>query len=323
MQNWVRKCDDEHCCISEVTPLLPTRVLDLGVNPDYESARLVETQNQRENYIALSYCWGNSGTLTTTSQTLQDRKLGIRFADLPQTFRNVVDLAWMLSIRYVWIDSLCIIQENLADWEEEAPKMAEIYSNSYLTISAAHAHNPSEGCIPRQQMFSYCSLEGKSAGMNTEWDQRDFVKIDLSLSFRRQSKLFFTRSWMPMSNTTSPRVYCNGHYGEKGDPIFLERVSSRAWTLQERLLSPRLLHFCRDQMFWECKSLFTAEDGTRFDLETSSIDSILQAERNSTSEQGHQTEFVSFTGGFEPQLPNYLWEPGWLSVIRDYTRRRL
>lgn len=323
IRSWVRSCDIGHTCHQKTIPVLPTRVLDIGTQFTSGSVLLWETQGARGRYLALSHSWGKSKILTTKRQTLQNHKSGISISNLPPTFCEAVQIAAGLGIQYVWIDSLCIIQDDFADWEREAPKMAHIYNNAYLTVSASHALNPSEGCFPRARFFEYYPLDSYSLGAKDTWNYLNFVPVQVSLSFRRQSRLFFTKAWMPPSDVKNPKVYCNGNFGRKCDPIELEPLTSRGWTLQERLLSPRVLHFTREQMYWECKRCFVSEDGTRFDPKAFSLDSVLQSHKICPTEE-IKADFMSFVP--QTTLPPYeygRWKGGWLSIVSDFSRRKL
>lgn len=173
MKDWVEECDDTHsgCHVARGTArLLPTRLLDLGPLPhgnafdsmpgdprsilDDTSFSLVETKPKEEGvYVALSYCWGQYLAYKTTHSNLHKHKTqgGIKYADLPKTLQDAVFLVRYLGIRYVWADCLCIIQDDAADWEHEASRMADVYSNAYLTISAARANHCGEGFLnPRK-----------------------------------------------------------------------------------------------------------------------------------------------------------------------------
>jgi hypothetical protein len=97
-----------------------------------------------EGTLTLSHCWGMSQIITTKRDTVEDRKKGISIRELPQTFQDVVSIARYLQVQYVWINSLCIIQDDRSDWEREASKMAEIYTNSYLAIAATFSADHSD-----------------------------------------------------------------------------------------------------------------------------------------------------------------------------------
>ncbi|PKS05607.1 hypothetical protein jhhlp_008125 [Lomentospora prolificans] len=320
---WVHACDAGHKCHPTEPPALPTRVLDLGSPPTFESVKLVETKGGKGQYVALSHSWGGVDILTTKRQTLQAHAAGIPIGKLPQTFLDTVQIATGLGIRYVWIDSLCIVQDDFEDWEREAPRMAEVYSNAYLTVSSSHALNPTEGCFPRWRMFEYTPSDNLSTGTREKWNHLDFVPLPTSVSFRRPSKLFLHKGWLPPSAIEAPTVYRNGNFGSKRDPIASETLSSRAWTLQERLLSPRVLHFGRDQMFWQCQSCFIAEDGSRFDPAIFSLDAVIETQRVNPADKSAAV-FMSFVP--EASIPSQeegRFKGGWLHVVADFSRRRL
>ena len=111
---------------------LPTRVLDVsGKNLRLQELDLTDTP-----YVALSHCWGNTATIMSTESNLSAYENKIRESDLPAAFLDAVTVTQKLGISYLWIDSLCIIQDSLGDWLRECPKMGAYYRNAYFTISA-------------------------------------------------------------------------------------------------------------------------------------------------------------------------------------------
>ena len=180
-------------------------------------------------------------------------------------------------MRYLWIDSLCIIQDDHDDWETESPRMSQVYLNSYLTVAASSSKSSSEGCFPLFRSRSYVSMDGVCSGEAVpKRNPLEFVKADFVLTVDdAYCRLYFAKEWMRASSKAQPMVYWIGTFGKSFDPIATEYLSSRAWTLQERLLSPRILHYGQEQMFWECKQCFSAEDGTLFNPGISSIDNVL------------------------------------------------
>jgi hypothetical protein len=123
---------------------LPTRILKL--EPKDRRVRLVPSAGQLGRYACLSHCWGQHRPVTTTKATLASFIAdGIAWADMPATFRDAITLAEKLGIFYIWIDSLCIVQDDLDDWTRESLSMAGIYANGCLTIAAASAASCSEG----------------------------------------------------------------------------------------------------------------------------------------------------------------------------------
>jgi hypothetical protein len=97
--------------------------------------------------MTLSHCWGPAQLITTTANTIEQKKAGIPLEDLPQTFKDAVALTRNLGIRYLWIDSLCIKQLDKDDWEREASKMGSVYLHSYLNIAATSSAEGRAGCF--------------------------------------------------------------------------------------------------------------------------------------------------------------------------------
>lgn len=169
MATWVKDCNNHHPKCQRSTDSdaqLPTRLLDLHSLPegnDFEGVagdpralltdatlKLVENgPDSQGQYIALSYCWGKALPYTTTSTNLKKHTKdgGIKYMQLPETLRDAIFLTRYLGIRYLWADCLCIVQDDKADWEREASRMADVYSNAYLTLAATRASHCGEGFL--------------------------------------------------------------------------------------------------------------------------------------------------------------------------------
>lgn len=187
IDKWLENCNGTHLdCprLKDQKALLPTRLLDLSSLPnkadfskaqgdprklmDDKAFRLVEnSQGSTGQYITLSYCWGKSLAYTTTTANLQMHKQdgGIKYAQLPKTLQDAVFLVRNLGFQYLWADCLCIIQDDKADWEHEAARMANVYTNAYLTIAATRASHCGEGFLQERkskdrQMVSFADQEG-------------------------------------------------------------------------------------------------------------------------------------------------------------------
>ncbi|KAF2114725.1 heterokaryon incompatibility protein-domain-containing protein, partial [Lophiotrema nucula] len=129
------ECDEEHNnCNFDLMPL-PTRVINVGL--DGETPFLWETDGEREWYATLSYCWGKLPQLKTTKARLEEFKKGLPMDEISLTTADAIEICQKLSIPYLWIDALCIIQDDEDDWQREAGRMCDIYSSSYITIAAA------------------------------------------------------------------------------------------------------------------------------------------------------------------------------------------
>jgi hypothetical protein len=101
--NWLSECNTHHSCGPTATPF-PTRVIDVGEATDQNYVRLCESSGESGRYACLSYCWGSSPKYTTTKKTMESRKKGIRFSDIPKTLQDAIVVIRALGIRYIWID---------------------------------------------------------------------------------------------------------------------------------------------------------------------------------------------------------------------------
>ena len=179
--------------------------------------RLIEANLANVPYTTLSHCWGTVPTLITTSATLKKHKALLPISELPQSFRDAVRFTRTLGISYLWIDSICIIQDCEEDWRVECPKMGAYYRNSFLTLSALESPD------------SHC-------GFLTHRVVCDAIEVGESTGIRMRHRL------------------------KERSTIFKKAVlNTRGWVLQERLLSTRVLHFTRQELFWECQTISASE----------------------------------------------------------------
>ncbi|ENH67407.1 hypothetical protein FOC1_g10010677 [Fusarium oxysporum f. sp. cubense race 1] len=149
IQSWIKECVGTHeGCRSQIQDqsasfICPKRLLDLS------NGTLVLRENLGQNlrYACLSHCWGKIKIVKTTTQTIGSFKTEVPLDQLSKTFRDAVDICRSLGIIYLWIDSLCIIQDSPEDWREQAAQMADVYQHSFLTIAATKSHDGSQGCF--------------------------------------------------------------------------------------------------------------------------------------------------------------------------------
>ena len=134
---------------------LPTRVIDVNPSSDSQNPRLVATRGENEKYVALSHCWGSlmeseaGKHARTLSSNIQTMLAEIPLHLLPQNFQDAVTTVRELGLRYLWIDALCIIQDDPLDWAREAAKMGDVYGSAYLTIAATSATSSTDGFLRR------------------------------------------------------------------------------------------------------------------------------------------------------------------------------
>lgn len=175
-------------------------------------------------YAALSYCWGGHLPLRTTRLNVDKHRDAISWTALPRTFQDAISVTRKLSISYIWIDSLCIIQDDTEDWEQEAVLMANVYQYAIITLSAATAKNPTEGLFKETTTETVLDLKDKCSGRS-----------------------------VPLIYVRSPN-----HEESREHVLF-----SRAWVYQERLLSTRVLHFGSSELVWECMEKRGCECGAQ------------------------------------------------------------
>lgn len=154
---WLHNCSTTHqrCHSMEAgtSTLLPTRVIDVGPPDGIQNPRLKITSGMEGDYTILSHCWGRAPLLTTTLSELDSRVDGISMDLLPQNFQDAVKITRKLHLRYLWLDSLCIIQDSPKDWEQESSQMGKYYANAWLTISADAALNSYGGMLNKRSIL--------------------------------------------------------------------------------------------------------------------------------------------------------------------------
>ncbi|EIW52286.1 HET-domain-containing protein, partial [Trametes versicolor FP-101664 SS1] len=117
--------------------------------------RLVSTIGQRGEYLTLSYVWGGDQIHKTTSTNLSMYEQGIAPSILPPTIRDAIYVTHMLGFRWLWVDSLCIIQDSETDKAHEIGRMHHIYRYAHLTIIAAIAKSVNESFLQERPFDGY------------------------------------------------------------------------------------------------------------------------------------------------------------------------
>lgn len=129
--SWTVDCNNQHRSCATAPKPLPTRLIDVGSEASGDLVKLVEFNGEtRGHYVTLSYCWGGDSTSATTRSNVASMKEGICLRDLPQTFQDARLMTRALDVQYLWIDRLCIYQDDVEDWERESSNMGSIYANA-------------------------------------------------------------------------------------------------------------------------------------------------------------------------------------------------
>ncbi|KAF2118798.1 heterokaryon incompatibility protein-domain-containing protein [Lophiotrema nucula] len=215
-KRWIANCIENHAaCGLGLPSRLPKRILNIS-QPDL--IFLVEpSEETRGQYACQSYCWGDSHTVITDASTYENHKAGISVTSLPKTFRETIAFARSLNLQYLWIDAMCIIQDSIEDWRAEAAKMAQYYSNAYITLAATMS----------------ASAEGGLFQPND----------DIVLKNKTQTWLVRACRHLGIADAANATLF------------------GRGWIFQERLLSPRVIHFTTTELCFECNHHSTCECG--------------------------------------------------------------
>ena len=234
IKSWLSECIDHERCNLDISSggkidnrnvPLPARCI--YVPPGDEGLRLEETNNKRGAYITLSHRWNEETEICKTKKDNYHCRLDGAFGDLPVLFRNICHIAKKLGIRYVWIDSLCIVQDDKIDWEREAPKMSQYYQFSTLSVAGT---DPSR----KYGLFTQFSDDYQPWSRMARLPYRDIGSKH--------------RGWF--------YVYKRKHeiHKQYEDEIKNSELLQRGWIVQEWILSRRILWYTPNGLYWECVS---------------------------------------------------------------------
>lgn len=241
VNSWLQQCTRRHAACMAPLSKLPKRLVSVS----REIPQLIETKALAySKYVTLSHCWGNSvDMIKTTKGNLTHRKAGIDWEELPQIFKDAIALTRSIDCQWIWIDSLCIIQDDEIDWEEESIKMAEIYSNSFLNIAATFSPTSFGSC------FSSRRCPGDHADNYKDWAVEAVELVEYSNDKNAGLQVRVSQSL--------GHDYIVHHVRRGRDET--APLLGRAWAFQERILAPRTLHFCTSELIWECNTTLACE----------------------------------------------------------------
>ncbi|KAF6794165.1 heterokaryon incompatibility protein [Colletotrichum musicola] len=198
-------------------------------------------------YAALSYCWGaaepgDTRPWRTLRDTVANHLLGIDRQKLPRTLKDALYICERLQIGYLWVDSLCIIQDSEDDWQIEAAKMSGIYLGSLLALSFSSASSTESGCFNEHSVHALEFERGRAS----------WATLDGILSDGRKSRLYIPSSRNMLVEDDPTRTF--------QEEVLAGALSKRAWALQEHVFPRRTLYFTSKQLFWECQHCRLSED---------------------------------------------------------------
>jgi hypothetical protein len=132
MRSWIDTCVTTHVeCSSNIDVELPTRLVDVGLSDSNQLRIYVPKRRTTGRYVALSYCWGDAQTFTSTTKSISTLVQGFSTQSLLRSIRDAITVTRALGVKFLWVDSLCILQgsdeEAQNDWKWEASNMESIY----------------------------------------------------------------------------------------------------------------------------------------------------------------------------------------------------
>lgn len=231
IRTWIQSCNVNHTKCQTLRSTnrmsqLPSRLLQLnesfGATESKVTLCYADTVAPDVQYLSLSHAWGNERFLTLSKENHDAFLQNIPVLSLLKSFQDAIYVTRSLGVRYLWIDSLCIIQDDPGDWAKESKRMADVYKNAVVNLSASDFDSGVDGFL----------LDRRSA---------DPVPVAVHLHGNSTEKRFFISEYSPWHSLW------NG-------PLF-----NRAWVLQEQILAPRAVHFGREQFHWECQELYANE----------------------------------------------------------------
>lgn len=264
---WLDDCLDNHPGCKESSASfqgLPTRLVDVGLQDEFDKPLrprifLPDSTTQTPAtipYLTLSHSWALTGSsLRLTTKTIDDwqRPEGIPIDGLARTFLDAMRITQKLGYRYIWVDSLCIMQDSSEDWNREAQTMAAVYGNSLLTIFASGM-----GLEGGQGTTADTAFSVRSNPLEV---YAPIIKSPVSSSDERTRGSGGTESNEENANTTDrgASFYAiREQYQPSVDEMLWgaqqkNPLLSRGWIVQERLLSPRIIYYGADELYWECR----------------------------------------------------------------------
>ena len=228
---WLLDCVAHHqeCRVqSQPAHWLPTRLLDVGPPWSRKQCQRILTSQLPstpipQSYVSLSHRWTEDGIVKLTSHNLEAMLQELDEDKLTDTFREAVEMTRLLGVLYIWIDSLCIIQDSISDWQAESSDMGKVYEYSICNIAATAASTDD------------------TSGLYRWRDAASITPYRVHVRYRNHDASYV--------------CFPGGQWSRR---VTSAGLNMRGWVFQERLLSPRTLH-CSSQLFWECRRLSVCE----------------------------------------------------------------
>ncbi|KAK0620767.1 heterokaryon incompatibility protein-domain-containing protein, partial [Immersiella caudata] len=216
--NDCRERPDHHRCRENHISQLPSRVID--VNPDTPgvTAQLVKTEGGHAEYLCLSYCWGGPQRVTATKASLTALEQSIPVGELGGALQDAIHATRQMGFRYLWVDALCIVQDDAENIQSEISQMGRIYTNAFAVIVAANS-SASTDCF----LYQDWSPEWKQIGQEP-LDTRAWALQESMLARRKvvfSTYDVFTECRTEQGLTPLRRSFVKGYFYRNPSPNLL------------------------------------------------------------------------------------------------------
>ena len=308
IEEWIQECQQNHPqCQQLITPVLPTRVIDVGGGG--RDPCLVHSQGRAGQYLALSHRWGDPAShvtkLVTTKENISQHCQRIPMSKIPATFRDAIIVARCLRIPYVWIDSLCIVQNDRNDWNAESSRMGDVYENAFATLFAERSRHCADG------------LASTGRDLDTARERFQTFQFQQDGSPGTSHEVFVSTKLRTYPNSLRA-AFCL--FGETRS--YLE---TRGWILQEEILSRRKICFSATELHWQCKQIKICDCGLRATVLKGMRDvpNFTAGLLNNVSWDDQVTKRTLSARDYGDSRLSMNSDKSWRKLVEAYTRREL
>lgn len=273
LRKWLSTCMASHegCRLShsmtdksaEETTVLPTRVIDVGDLKEHRSKpRLFMSKKATGQYIALSHRWSKAVATKLKSDNLSRYEKELPVNDMPPTFQDAIEVTRQLGFRYLWIDSLCIIQDDESDWSHESHRMGTIFEEAGCTIAAVDSVD--DNGIDHG-LFLPRDTDPLSVKLTIPYKKVPLSKLSQRVFKTHTSVYVWKMRWLrelpTMKTCDKNTITIRPRIVSSGRRVPRSNWYKRGWVLQERLLSRRLIYYTKNKLSWSCFTESGEEEG--------------------------------------------------------------